>query len=125
MQLLFTESEEQGRHPGLAIIPGRVVRFPELQSPEGRPLKIPHIGWNTLAMRPDSRLFAGIPPAARVYFVHSYFGVPEDAGWTAATSSYGITFCAAVERANLFATQFHPEKSGEVGLQILSNFARL
>lgn len=131
LQLLFTESEEMGRHPGLGVVPGKVIRFPEgvctPPSPgaPARPLKIPHIGWNALQIRPGSRLFAGIPQGARVYFVHSYCAVPQDPDWVAATSDYGIPFCAAIERGHLFATQFHPEKSGDVGLQILANFARL
>lgn len=125
LQLLFAEGEEMGRHAGLGVIPGKVVRFPEEMRAEDRPLKIPHIGWNALRVRSDSRLLRGLPPGARVYFVHSYYGVPDNPAWTAATCDYGIEFCAAVEQGNVFATQFHPEKSGDVGLRILRNFATL
>ncbi len=125
LQLLFTESVELGRFQGLGVVPGKVVRFPDAMRRDDRPLKIPQIGWNGLRMRPDSLLFRGIPQGAMVYFVHSFFGAPDDAAWTAATSDYGIEFCAAIERGNVFATQFHPEKSGDVGLHMLRNFGAL
>ncbi|HEX2999798.1 MAG TPA: imidazole glycerol phosphate synthase subunit HisH [Armatimonadota bacterium] len=123
LQLLFSESEEMGNFTGLDVVPGRVIRFPEEMRIEDRLLKIPHIGWNALRPHADSRLFQGIPAGSRVYFVHSFYGAPTDPAWVAASSDYGIEFCAAVERGNVFATQFHPEKSGAVGLRILRNFA--
>lgn len=125
LQLLFDESEEMGRFQGLGVVPGRVVRFPDDMQVDGRALKIPHIGWNALKIRPDSRLFRGLPQGAMVYFVHSYYGAPQDPAWVAATSDYGIEFCAAVERGSVMATQFHPEKSGDVGMQILRNFGEM
>ncbi|HZO91591.1 MAG TPA: imidazole glycerol phosphate synthase subunit HisH [Chthonomonadaceae bacterium] len=123
LQLLFEESTEMGVTPGLGVLPGRVVGFFEDgRTPEAEGLKVPHIGWNSLRPRGGARLFHGLEEGAYVYFVHSYYPVPCDAGLIAATSDYGGAFCCAVERGNLAATQFHPEKSGAVGLQILRNF---
>jgi imidazole glycerol-phosphate synthase subunit HisH len=123
MQLLLTESEEQGRFAGLNLVPGRVVR---LEAPADQPrLKIPHMGWNALRFPRPSPLFAGIEEGAQVYFVHGYQCRPEDPAVVAATSEHGREFCAALTCENLFATQFHPEKSGAVGLRLLDNFARL
>ncbi|MBA4064297.1 MAG: imidazole glycerol phosphate synthase subunit HisH [Isosphaera sp.] len=121
LQLLFTRGHEDGLHPGLDLLPGDVVRFPPAPG-----LKVPHMGWNTLALtRPDCPLFAGLPPDPAVYFVHSYHPVPADAGCVAATADYPGPFAAAVWRDNVFATQFHPEKSQAVGLKMLANFAGL
>jgi glutamine amidotransferase len=121
MQLLFTRSHEDGVYAGLELFRGDVVRFPEVPG-----LKVPHMGWNTLRLpRRDCPLFAGLPPDPAVYFVHSYFAVPADRGIVAAESDYPEPFCAAVWRDNVFATQFHPEKSQDVGLTMLRNFARL
>ncbi len=117
LQLLFEESEESPDTEGLGILKGRIRRF---QEGEGR--KVPHMGWNSLAVRPGSRLFGGIPDGSYVYFVHSYYLTACDSGIVAARSDYGGEFDAAVERGNLFACQFHPEKSGGVGLAILRNF---
>jgi glutamine amidotransferase len=122
LQLLFTESEEFGLHKGLDIIPGRVVRFPEGMTENGEKLAVPHMGWNQLAMQHGSPLFAGIPDGTNVYFVHSYYVKPDDSGVVAATTNYGIEFCSAICRDNVMATQFHPEKSQELGLKILKNF---
>ena len=121
LQLLFAESEEAPGVEGLSLLPGRVVRFPWDMG-----LKIPHIGWNSLAF-PENRspLFAGLPEEAYVYFVHSYYLQCEDPQAVAAVAEYGIPFHAAVAKGNLFATQFHPEKSGETGLSILRNFAAM
>ncbi len=120
LQILLDESEEAPGMEGLRLVRGRVRRFsPTLN------LKIPHMGWNALNIHPNSRLFAGIAQGVHVYFVHSYYVEPEDPSATAATSDYGIPFTAAVEKDNIFGVQFHPEKSQEVGLNILSNFARL
>jgi glutamine amidotransferase len=118
MQLLFDESEEMGRHRGLGLLPGRVVRFPESD------LKVPHVGWNQLHTR-RGKLLAGIADGAYAYFVHSYCVMPAEPTDVLATTEYGIEFASVVERERIFGAQFHPEKSQEVGLQLLKNFARL
>jgi glutamine amidotransferase len=118
LQLLFSESEEFGPVKGLGIVPGRVVRFrgPAYEQHGDEPgLKVPHIGWNKLRVVKDHPVVVDLPEEAMAYFVHSYYGVPDD----------GVDFTAAVSRGRLFASQFHPEKSGEVGLQMLTNFVRL
>jgi glutamine amidotransferase len=123
LQMLFQESSEMGATAGLGVLPGRVVEFFEQGTPPGAEgLKVPHIGWNSLNLHGRSRLLYGLEEGTRVYFVHSYYPQPEDAGIVAATSDYGTDFCCAVERDNIAAVQFHPEKSGAVGLQILRNF---
>ncbi|MDE7060105.1 MAG: imidazole glycerol phosphate synthase subunit HisH [Lachnospiraceae bacterium] len=118
LQLLFERSEESPNIEGLGILEGEVLRFPVMQG-----LKIPQIGWNSLAIREGAALFEGIPKEAYVYFVHSYYLSARNRKDVAATAGYGIEFDASVERGNLFACQFHPEKSGEIGLAILKNFA--
>jgi imidazole glycerol-phosphate synthase subunit HisH len=118
MQLLFEDSEEMGRHAGLDLLPGRVVRFPEGD------LKVPHIGWNQLEVREDP-LTAGIAGGSYAYFVHSYYVAPAEAEDVLATTEYGIQFAAVVGRGRVWGAQFHPEKSQEVGLRLLQNFARL
>jgi glutamine amidotransferase len=118
LQILFEDSEEHGPVAGLGILRGHVVRFPH-----GR-LKVPHIGWNQVAGGEDEPLLAGIPRAAHFYFIHSYVAVPSEARQVALTCDYGGPFCAAVREGNLFACQFHPEKSQAVGLRLLANFAR-
>jgi glutamine amidotransferase len=121
LQLLFTRSHEDGLHPGLDLFPGEVVRFPHVPG-----LKVPHMGWNTLRLaRPDCPLFAGLPPDPAVYFVHSYYPVPADCTIVAAEADYPDPFVCAVWKDNVYATQFHPEKSQEVGLTMLKNFADL
>jgi glutamine amidotransferase len=120
LQLLFTRSHEDGVHDGLNVLPGEVVRFPRVPG-----LKVPHMGWNHLNFRGDCPLFRGLPAESAVYFVHSYYAAPVDPGLTSATADYPEPFTAAVWRDNLFATQFHPEKSQAVGLTMLKNFARL
>ena len=115
-QLLFEGSEESEGVPGLGIFRGKCVRFSDKPG-----MKVPQIGWNSLNIQPGSRLFKGIPDGAYVYFVHSYYAKPEEEILTA-SCEYADTACAAVERGNVFATQFHPEKSGAVGLRILENF---
>ena len=120
LQLLFDVSYEDGQWEGLGVLSGNVVRFQDQ-----RDLKIPHMGWNTLEFPRASRLFDGIPPGASFYFVHSYYVVPRDETVVAAQSEHGTPFTAAVSRDNLFATQFHPEKSQALGLKLLSNFAAL
>ena len=114
MQWLFAGSTEAPQQPGLAAFPESCTRFPEGQE------KVPHVGWNSLDVRPASRLLAGVDPGAFVYFTHSY-KAPVTAD-TAAVTTYIEPFAAAVERANLFGVQFHPEKSGDTGLKILRNF---
>jgi imidazole glycerol-phosphate synthase subunit HisH len=125
LQLLFTESDEFGAHKGLNVIPGRVVRFPDGMAENGEKLKIPHMGWNQLEVRRRPPAFEGIESGANFYFVHSFYVVPEDAGVVATTTTYGIEFCSAVWKDNIVATQFHPEKSQEKGLQILKNFGEM
>ena len=118
MQLLFPRSEESPGAEGLGIFEGSISRIPN-----GESLKIPHMGWNSLRIDPESRLFKGIEKEPYVYFVHSYFLHATDRSLVAATTEYGVTIDASVERGNVFATQFHPEKSGETGLKLLKNFA--
>jgi imidazole glycerol-phosphate synthase subunit HisH len=120
LQLLFDVSYEDGQWEGLGVLPGKVVRFQD--QPD---LKIPHMGWNTLDIVRPHRLFEGIANGSSVYFVHSYYVVPNDESVVAARTEHGTTFVSAVARDNLFATQFHPEKSQAVGLRILKNFAAL
>jgi glutamine amidotransferase len=120
LQLLFDTSEEDGRHQGLGLLPGRVVRF--------RPhpgLKIPHMGWNTLRVCRQAPLLAGLGPEPSVYFVHSFHAVPDRAEDVAAVADYPEPFAAMVWRENLIACQFHPEKSQTVGLAMYRNFAAM
>ncbi len=120
LQLLFDISYEDGEWPGLGIVPGEVVRF------EDQPdLKIPHMGWNRLDVQKPCPLIDGIPSDAHFYFVHSYHVVPKESSVVVATSGHGSPFVAAVGRGNMYATQFHPEKSQRVGLKLLENFASL
>jgi imidazole glycerol-phosphate synthase subunit HisH len=125
LQLLFTESDEFGTHVGLNVIPGRVIRFPERMVEGGEALKVPHMGWNQLSIGRCPPEFAGIEEGANFYFVHSYYVVPEDQGVIATTTTYGLEFCSAIWKDNIVATQFHPEKSQEKGLQILKNFGAM
>jgi glutamine amidotransferase len=117
LQMLFDRGEE-GDTPGLGLLPGRVPRF----SATG--LKIPHMGWNEVFQARPHALWDGIADRSRFYFVHSYYPRPDDAALTAATCAYGVTFTCAVARDNIFAVQFHPEKSQSAGLQLLSNFVQ-
>ena len=116
LQALMTVSEEGGEHPCLDVIPGRVVRLPD----EGR--KIPHMGWNALHQVRPSAIFEGIPYGSYFYFLHSYYCVPDRNEVVMATADYGATITAVVERDNVIATQFHPEKSGAHGLRFYRNF---
>ena len=122
-QVIFSHSEENDT-PCLGIVPGTVKRFPELIDYDGRPLKIPHMGWNQVHFTRQHPVFKDIPAGAEFYFVHSYYPDAADDGWVIGRTDYGITFCSAVARQNLVAVQFHPEKSGRPGLQILANFCR-
>lgn len=117
LQLLFEESEESPGVKGLGLLPGRIVRIPKETG-----LKIPQIGWNALQYPSRGRLFADVPEGSYVYFVHSYYLQAGEKEIVKATAEYGVTVEASVERDNIFACQFHPEKSSEVGLQILKNF---
>jgi glutamine amidotransferase len=120
LQLLFDVSYEDGEFQGLGIVPGKVTRF-ELPAE----LKIPHMGWNQLHTTTDNPLLNDIRRDAWFYFVHSYYVQPDDESWTAATTDYGGEFVSIVARDNVFATQFHPEKSQSEGLQLLRNFVAL
>jgi glutamine amidotransferase len=122
MQLLFTDSVEFGLYPGLDIIPGHVLRFPENMVENGEKLAVPHMGWNQLAVKRDAPLLRGIADSTNVYFVHSYYVQPDDQGVVATTTGYGIEFCSSIWKDNVMATQFHPEKSQETGLAMLKNF---
>ncbi|GIW43566.1 MAG: imidazole glycerol phosphate synthase subunit HisH [Candidatus Binatia bacterium] len=120
MQLLFEESEEFGPVRGLGVLSGKVVRFPA--HPQ-RP--VPHMGWNQIRVRADVPHLAGVPDGSFVYFVHSYYVVPRHPEVIATTTEYGVEFASAVWRGNIFATQYHPEKSQQVGLALLRNFVAL
>lgn len=120
LQLLFEESEESPGVKGLGIFKGKIKKFPANMG-----LKIPHIGWNSLEIKQKDTLFKGIPENSYVYFVHSYYLEAEEPNDVAAVTNYGIDFHSAVGKGNIFATQFHPEKSGDVGLAILRNFASM
>ena len=120
LQLLFEGSEESPGVRGLGVLEGKILRIPA-----DRGLKVPHIGWNSLDFPSEGRLFSGISEGAYVYFVHSYYLQAEDPSIVKATCQYGVQIHASVEKDNVFACQFHPEKSGEVGLAILQNFADL
>ena len=122
-QMLFEHSEE-GNVPGLGVFKGEVRRFPadKMVGADGIRLKVPHMGWNEVWQKQVHPLWANIPDGARFYYVHSYYVDPADPGIVAATTDYGIPFTGAVAQANIFAVQFHPEKSAEAGLQLLSNF---
>lgn len=120
LQLMFESSEESEGVKGLSLLPGKILRIPD-----GEGMKIPHMGWNSLKIRPESRLFRNIPDGAYVYFVHSYYLKADCPEQVAASAEYVTHIHAAVESDNLFACQFHPEKSSDVGLQILKNFISL
>lgn len=117
MQFLFDYSDEMGTHEGLGILPGKVTRFPNFED-----LKVPHMGWNTLNATRESELLGDLPENPYAYFVHSYYCVPDKEDDVLISVDYGLPFTAAVERDNVYGVQFHPEKSQQVGLQILRNF---
>ncbi|ABX43201.1 imidazole glycerol phosphate synthase subunit HisH [Lachnoclostridium phytofermentans] len=119
-QLMFEGSEESEGIEGLGLLPGKIIRIPE-----GGGLKIPHIGWNNLNITQGDSLYQDITGTPYVYFVHSYYLKSEDRSIVAATTEYGTLIDASVEKNNIYACQFHPEKSGEIGLKILKNFASL
>jgi glutamine amidotransferase len=127
LQLLFDESDEFGTYQGMGVLPGKVTRFPDAikDSEDFTPLPIPHMGWNTVEIKKDTALFAGIEDGSYFYFVHSYYALPADPTDIVATTPYGIEFACAVQRANIYAVQFHPEKSQKKGLRLLQNFGKL
>jgi glutamine amidotransferase len=119
LQILFSESEEFGLHKGLDVVKGKVVRFrPDSEH------KVPHMGWNTVEMEKEVPLLKGVKSGEFFYFVHSYYVVPEKKEWIATTTHYGIPFASSIWKENIFATQFHPEKSQEKGLKILETFVK-
>ena len=123
LQILLTESEEFGSTPGLDIIKGRVIRFEKEISSEHKPhLKIPHMGWNSISIKKGGPHFKGIENETYLYFVHSYYVKPKDEEVIATTTDYGIEFVSSILKDNIFACQFHPEKSQKAGLKILKNF---
>lgn len=120
LQLLFDRSDEAPGVEGLGILKGEILRIPEREG-----LKIPHMGWNSLEFPREGRLFRGLEPNPYVYFVHSYYLKAAEEEIVTAKTEYGVEIHASVEKGNVYACQFHPEKSGETGLQILKNFAGL
>ena len=120
LQLMFESSEESPGVEGLGLLPGKILKIPEAPG-----MKVPHMGWNSLKVSQDSRLFQDIPDGSYVYFVHSYYLKAGSEDIVAATTEYGTHIHAAVEKGNLFACQFHPEKSSQTGLKILENFIKL
>ena len=124
MQALFERSEENGGTACLGLVKGEVKRFADtMTGPDGHKLKVPHMGWNPVRQAPHP-LWEGIPQDSRFYFVHSYYTAPEDSALIAGRTDYGGEFCSALARENLFAVQFHPEKSQQAGLTLLGNFSR-
>jgi len=122
LQVLFEESEESPGVRGFGVFKGKVVRFPDLKKER---LKVPHMGWNEILIQKEVPMLEGIPDKSWFYFVHSYYPVPEDDSIIAVKADYGIEFTATVSKGNVFASQFHPEKSSELGLRILRNFAAI
>ena len=126
LQLLFSKSYEDGEHAGLGIIPGTAVRFKFSENEIHWRLKIPHMGWNQIVFRKkDNPILQNVPPNAYMYFVHSYYVCPEDEGVIATETEYGVRFTSMIWHKNIFATQFHPEKSQQYGLSIIKNFGSL
>ena len=119
LQILFSESEEFGSHKGLNLIRGNVVKFKP-----GPEHKVPHMGWNTIDKEKEVPMLQGVGSGDFFYFVHSYYVVPEEAQWISTFTTYGKSFVSSIWKENLFATQFHPEKSQEKGLRILENFVK-
>ncbi len=118
LQLFFSETEEHGISKGLDLIKGKVIRFSE-------GVKIPHMGWNQVLIKEQGNIFDGIPDKSYFYFVHSYYVRPEDTDVILATSQYGEEFACAVRKDNIYGVQFHPEKSSDLGLRIIKNFAEI
>ena len=120
MQLLFPDSEE-GEAEGIGLIDGTVIRLPNDQC--GSPIKVPHMGWNEVVLLKDHPVFDGIPQGTYFYFVHSYYVDPDDNNVVLARTGYGVNFCSVLAKGNIIGTQFHPEKSADLGLKLYSNFA--
>lgn len=118
MQVLLSSSEEGGWHECLGVIPGAVRRLPS-------GLKVPHMGWNQVRKGADHPIYEGIPDEGSFYFVHSFYAEPDDATVVAGTTEYGVTMCSVLTKGNLVATQFHPERSGDLGLRMYDNFLRM
>lgn len=125
LQLLFNQAEEFGHVDGLGILPGKVVGFKDVKSDSGEPLKIPHMGWNTVKVVPGNPLFDSVADESYFYFVHSYYIVPQDPAIVATTTCYGTDFTSGIHHENIHAFQFHPEKSQRLGLTLLKNFSKL
>lgn len=126
LQLLFSKGYEDGEHDGLGIIPGKVVRFRFSENGTHEKLKVPHMGWNQISFRKaDNPVLKNVPHNAYMYFVHSYYVCPDDEGVIATETEYGVRFTSMVWSGNVFATQFHPEKSQQYGLAIIKNFGNL
>ena len=127
LQLLFSQAEEFGSVSGLDILKGKVVGFKNRQpkSDGCNPLKIPHMGWNNVEVKPSYPLFDSVPNQSYFYFVHSYYVVPEDEATVATTTNYGVDFVSGIHHENIHAFQFHPEKSQQLGLTVLRNFSKL
>lgn len=125
LQLLFDEGMEFGLHKGLGVIKGRVVRFPAMKDREGAEMKVPHMGWNSIDKKKESALLEGVADGSYVYFVHSYYALPADDSVILTTTGYGIDFTSSIQKDNVMACQFHPEKSQKTGLKILKNFSSI
>jgi len=119
LQILFSESEEFGSHKGLNLIKGKVVRF--VPDPEH---KVPHMGWNTIEKKKEVPMLQGVESGDFFYFVHSYYVIPDQTQWVSSLTTYGKPFVSSIWKENLFATQFHPEKSQQKGLMVLENFVK-
>jgi glutamine amidotransferase len=124
LQLLFSQAEEFGSVSGLDILKGKVVGFKDAPNSVD-PLKIPHMGWNNVEVKPSHPLFDSVPNQSYFYFVHSYYVLPEDNATIATTTNYGVDFVSGIHFENIHAFQFHPEKSQQLGLTVLKNFSRL
>lgn len=125
LQLLFDEGQEFGTEKGLGIIRGKVVRFPSDMKEGNESLKVPHMGWNSIKFKKLSRIFEGIPDDSYFYFVHSFHVMPDDKEVILASTGYGLEFASAIEKDNIIACQFHPEKSQAIGLKVLKNFSNI
>jgi len=127
LQVLFEESEEYGPVAGLGILPGKVVKFPDgsSETKNGRPIKIPHMGWNKVEIKKKDPLFDKVDAAPYFYFVHSYYVVPKDQNMVATVTNYGVEFVSGIQYKNIYAFQFHPEKSQTMGLSLLEQFSNL
>ncbi len=124
LQLLFEVSYENGEHKGLGILPGRIVRFDFSKRPPTEKLSIPHMGWNQIHWQRPCPMLEGLTTDSYVYFAHSYYVVPDEKELIQTTTDYGYRFTSSIWRENIFATQFHPEKSQAVGLRMLENFVK-